>query len=760
MATLTGVYPGTTQIKALKAEGRVGGYLVVWGDAKNRDLQGEYFTPQTDLALDWFKVRPALYHHGLDGNLKAASIGVIDTLKADDTGLWAEAQLDLHKKYVETVNQLVEKGILHWSSGSLAHLVEVEEDGQIKRWPLIEGSMTPTPAEPRNTNIASIKSAYQELGLDIEQLTSAKGIKSTEVSNPIEATIRYVDRQYKHSMEVNKMAKTPVKQEETPDDEETAYMTVAQAKEMIAQEVKNALAMMGDEEEMKQVGEDDLEEQVVADVMEEVLTDEEEAKSIVPAKFRRSVRKAIIEVIPGILEKTLNERTQFEASIKAVQHKVRQKAALQLDATSSAGYGDQSPAIPRMTLKTPYEQAGWQAEDYSFALGLHSVKGMQTHISDEKFYRGMADEALKAYDQNKLKLNPAQFGAMKAIKANEVMHSTQDAFGDENVPTIWSDTIWDKPRVDAVIPNVIQNIEMPSNPYEYPVESSDPTVSYIAETTTNASLSLDATAPAIPQTKIGTAKVTFTARKFGLNINISAELDEDGLVRLIPQYRAQAEKAVVESEDFVAFNGDTSTTTNINSDGETITATTRNYLAYDGLIHQALVVSTAKKLDAGGVSPTMAALRSTRALLGSQIKGFPGNLCWVVDPSTYVALLSIDAVQTVDKYGEQATVLRGELGRIDGIRVFLTDQMFLADADGKVTQTSNVVDRGRALLFHTPSWLIGYRRRISQSITFVPYYDAHVLVLTVRNHLVGRTMSDGSQQATDDTVAILYNIGV
>ena len=92
-----------TTLKAINAaEGRVGGYLVVWGGPQQCDLQGEYFTEQTELGLDWYDQRPVLYHHGLDGNLKAAVIGVIDKLKTDATGLWAEAQLDLRQRYVRT----------------------------------------------------------------------------------------------------------------------------------------------------------------------------------------------------------------------------------------------------------------------------------------------------------------------------------------------------------------------------------------------------------------------------------------------------------------------------------------------------------------------------------------------------------------------------------------------------------------------------------------------------------------------------------
>ena len=150
--------------------GRVGGYLIAWGEAAQPDMQGEYFTPETDVGLDWYERRPVLYHHGLDGTLKAAVIGVIDRLAPDEMGLWAEAQLDLHKRYVRAVQRLVDQGALSWSSGSLPHLVEVDEGGCIKRWPIVEGSLTPTPAEPRRTDVRTLKSAYKALGLDMARL--------------------------------------------------------------------------------------------------------------------------------------------------------------------------------------------------------------------------------------------------------------------------------------------------------------------------------------------------------------------------------------------------------------------------------------------------------------------------------------------------------------------------------------------------------------------------------------------------------------
>jgi hypothetical protein len=162
--------PASTRVKALDEHGRVGGYLVVWGDASRPDLQGEYFTPQTDLGLDWYPRRPVLYHHGLDGDLGPVMIGQIEVMQPDQTGVWVEAQLDMRNRWARAVLELVGREALGWSSGSLPHLVEVAADGHIRRWPVVEGSLTPTPAEPRYTDAVAVKAAFQALGLSTERL--------------------------------------------------------------------------------------------------------------------------------------------------------------------------------------------------------------------------------------------------------------------------------------------------------------------------------------------------------------------------------------------------------------------------------------------------------------------------------------------------------------------------------------------------------------------------------------------------------------
>lgn len=152
----------TTQT-AVKAtgDGKVGGYLVAFGLPK--DAQGEYFDENTTFHLDWYTDRPVLFHHGLDASAGAKRIGTIVRLEQTKDGIWAEAQLNLNDALARRVYQMVEKGHLGWSSGSVPHLVKVNTDGRIAEWPLIEASLTPTPAERTRTNAQTLKAQTQQL---------------------------------------------------------------------------------------------------------------------------------------------------------------------------------------------------------------------------------------------------------------------------------------------------------------------------------------------------------------------------------------------------------------------------------------------------------------------------------------------------------------------------------------------------------------------------------------------------------------------
>lgn len=119
------------------------------GPFQGQDVEGEHFSKSTDFAFDWFPDgRPLLYHHGLNDGAGISVVGrVTDWSVKADLGVWVKAQLDASNEYFSAIKELIKKGKLFFSSGSMRHLVDVQKkSGEIKRWPWVELSLTPTPS--------------------------------------------------------------------------------------------------------------------------------------------------------------------------------------------------------------------------------------------------------------------------------------------------------------------------------------------------------------------------------------------------------------------------------------------------------------------------------------------------------------------------------------------------------------------------------------------------------------------------------------
>jgi len=159
----------TSFVDGIKSDrlGHVKGYLVRFGDTKATDLEGDYFTKATDYGFPMEEGKRVplnvYYHHGMDQAVGKKSIGT-GFIKMTDEGLWYEAQLDMADEYGKMVAKLCKQGKMGFSSGAAAHMVERKSMGgasEIIRWPIAEASITPTPAEFRN----SVKSLEEYYGM-------------------------------------------------------------------------------------------------------------------------------------------------------------------------------------------------------------------------------------------------------------------------------------------------------------------------------------------------------------------------------------------------------------------------------------------------------------------------------------------------------------------------------------------------------------------------------------------------------------------
>jgi len=147
--------------------------------AGGKDLDGEYFSPRTDIKADWFPTRPVLWHHGGDQVMKDAILGTEDELTKEDDGWWGTMWLDRSARYWAQVSALLAAGKVFGSSGALGHLVQKAKDGEILTWPHIEQTLTPTPANIF-ARVIPAKAAADftlsgiSLGTDLETYLSAK----------------------------------------------------------------------------------------------------------------------------------------------------------------------------------------------------------------------------------------------------------------------------------------------------------------------------------------------------------------------------------------------------------------------------------------------------------------------------------------------------------------------------------------------------------------------------------------------------------
>jgi hypothetical protein len=151
-------------LKAL-GNGKIGGLLVIFSSEDSPDLDGDYFTKDTEFFVEDGARLPVLYDHGFDPVLKRRKLGAA-TVEKKEAGLWLEAQLSLRDEYEKAVYELVEKGKAGWSSGAAGHLSQKKpgkKATEIVEWGIAEASITVRPAD-YNNRVIPLKS-YKPIAL-------------------------------------------------------------------------------------------------------------------------------------------------------------------------------------------------------------------------------------------------------------------------------------------------------------------------------------------------------------------------------------------------------------------------------------------------------------------------------------------------------------------------------------------------------------------------------------------------------------------
>ena len=147
---------------------RVRGWLMRFGIA---GTDGRRFTRESETTLpghDNAKVlsvqdTPILWRHG-KGPPEAEPIGVLQSAERRDDGIWVEGVLNERSRYLSAVQELLKRGALGWSVGSVEHLVKLVGN-TFTRFPVVEATLTPMPIHPLATAMQGSEVSASALAL-------------------------------------------------------------------------------------------------------------------------------------------------------------------------------------------------------------------------------------------------------------------------------------------------------------------------------------------------------------------------------------------------------------------------------------------------------------------------------------------------------------------------------------------------------------------------------------------------------------------
>ena len=338
------------------------------------------------------------------------------------------------------------------------------------------------------------------------------------------------------------------------------------------------------------------------------------------------------------------------------------------------------------------------------------------------------------------------------------MDSAESGYGSQLIGAQYVGSLWDSARKEARIAGLLDVIEM-TDPVAYvPVAADLPELYFVSESTASNSSNYTTT-------KTGSNRVTLTAKKFAIHQMWSGEMEEDAILPFIPFLQQQLAVALAHYTDSLVLNGDTTNaaTGNINLD-DADPADTKHYLAFDGIRHAGIVDNTANKYDAAGAI-TLAMLKASKGRMLDTTYlnawGHPtdaSDLIYVADMETADALALLDSVLTVDKYGQQATVLSGELAKVLGHPLIASMAMSKTEADGKLSTTGGNNVKGQVVAFNRRAFKLGTRRRIKLETERLIGSDQTRLVASMRLAL-GRYSPTGAASGIE-AADVIYNISL
>jgi hypothetical protein len=744
-------------IKANPGEMRVGGHLVVFTTPKDTDLTNQYFDKTTEFYLDAgypIKGERILMEHGFD-KAGVVPIGLFDFATVDDVGLWVEGKLHSRVEYEEmlrginlrkglnlsdadiqqraalaefAVRTLFETGKAQWSSGALPQSVEVETNGHIKSWAIIEGSATYTPAEPDGTEIESNQlEAYRAL------------VSALNGDTPLKTFITWMEGAARKASQPNAGAQDDQLKSEGHKNMEINRDTLQKLVQQRAADMANAICaeILGEDAGELMAGE--LTNDMAADLttnLEESMTDEEKRKAEAGTEDE-ALTKSIVARLDALEEKALERGAKLARQKQAErQNGYRSKLKGMMNdmkktpgQSKVGGFGGDTKKTGSASVGEPLKYAHLSASDMALAVRLRTdpirnqgIPVKATDVMSEEFLRVLKHKAARFVDSNPFGENVEANAHIKSVlpfKVNEVDASDNVGFGAEWVGDFWETTVWERARYERIYDRLVgkgvmvKEIPQGFDTAYFPTEGADPTAYAAPQANdTDSTGRPEVTANISP---FATGNVSIAPGEMKLATSYTVILEEDAIVNLSKQVNYQVNEAMAEYRDRLIINGDTTRTANTNInliDGTPGTGlNSPYYLVSNGFRKLPLVTATAQSRSAGNAL-ALSDYRATLALLDGELRQYKDRLLFIIDPNTETASLALPEIASDDVRRTNATITSGVLENVYGIDVATNGFLPQTNTSGKVSVTPGNNTQGTIMLIYAPYWGFAFKRQI------------------------------------------------
>jgi len=311
--------------------------------------------------------------------------------------------------------------------------------------------------------------------------------------------------------------------------------------------------------------------------------------------------------------------------------------------------------------------------------------------------------------------------------------------GLEWVPTILSAELIRMIELAYRIPALHRDITMPSDPFVLPAQVGKQIAYKITEQIE------DTGQTKIPISDLASGKVTLTGAGVGTRTLVSHYLEEDSIVAVLPLIKEGIADSANEAMEQAIVNGDTTAT---HQDSDVTVASDRRKL-WKGYRKHALANNWKEDLSTFSYA-NVGKLQKKMGKYGT----FLNDLTFIVGISGWNQMKSLAEVITVDKYGPSATILTGELGKIDGIPI-ITSGVVREDLNASGVYDGITMTQTCMFLVFKRGFVTGTRRTLQLRLLQELYAESEqdCLLGTMR-----RAFEPIYAIATEPIVAIGYNI--